>query len=227
MGQKINPLKLRTYKPLLSKWHSKHQYTSCLQYDLLLRQGIEKILQKKAGPLYVSWSGFGIQTGFTRLSDNTISPYKICQTTKKSVSKRQNLINSSKQLHPLKAVHRAHGWWVRSLSAFQIHSPYQSAQTLVSTCVSQIEDGKNVRIIFDQLLKGAQKSEWVQGIKIRIAGRIQGKEIARTQTKRWGILRLHTIRQGIDFAKGIARTRAGIIGVQVWISLRQNSSIER
>lgn len=251
MGQKIHPLQLRTRKPFLSQWHSKNQYASCLQYELHLRQGLQKILQKKTGPLFVKWSGLGLSIGLTKVKDQKSSllhlpsnEYRLCQIPKDSSAHKKHSTelmdiqhklfkesfpgpsNSKGQQHlyPLQAVHRTQGWWIQYFDTLHFHSSYQTAQTLVSACVSQIEDGKNTRSIFDQFLKGAQNCEWIQGIKIRIAGRIQGKEIARVQTKRWGILRLHTIRQEVDFAQGIAHTRAGIIGVQIWISLQQDRS---
>jgi small subunit ribosomal protein S3 len=55
------------------------------------------------------------------------------------------------------------------------------------------------------------------GIKVRVSGRLNGAEIARTETYREGRVPLHTFRAEIDYGLGEARTTYGIIGVKVWI----------
>jgi small subunit ribosomal protein S3 len=56
-----------------------------------------------------------------------------------------------------------------------------------------------------------------EGIRIRVAGRLGGAEIARAETFREGKVPLHTLRSDIDFAITEARTTYGIIGIKVWI----------
>jgi small subunit ribosomal protein S3 len=55
------------------------------------------------------------------------------------------------------------------------------------------------------------------GIKVRVSGRLNGAEIARTETYREGRVPLHTFRADIDYGLGEAKTTYGIIGVKVWI----------
>jgi len=55
------------------------------------------------------------------------------------------------------------------------------------------------------------------GIKVRVSGRLNGAEIARTETYREGRVPLHTFRAEIDYGLGEAKTTYGIIGVKVWI----------
>jgi small subunit ribosomal protein S3 len=55
------------------------------------------------------------------------------------------------------------------------------------------------------------------GIKVRVSGRLNGAEIARTEKYREGRVPLHTFRAEIDYGLGEARTTYGIIGVKVWI----------
>jgi small subunit ribosomal protein S3 len=55
------------------------------------------------------------------------------------------------------------------------------------------------------------------GIKITVAGRLGGAEIARTEWYREGRVPLHTFRADIDYATAIAKTTYGVIGVKVWI----------
>jgi small subunit ribosomal protein S3 len=55
------------------------------------------------------------------------------------------------------------------------------------------------------------------GIKVRISGRLNGSEIARTETNREGRVPLHTFRADIDYGLAEARTTYGVIGIKVWI----------
>jgi len=55
------------------------------------------------------------------------------------------------------------------------------------------------------------------GIKVRLSGRLNGAEIARTEWSREGRIPLHTFRADIDYGFGEARTTYGVIGVTVWI----------
>ena len=68
-----------------------------------------------------------------------------------------------------------------------------------------------------------------KGIKITVAGRLAGTEIARTEWLREGSIPLHTLRADVDYGEAEAETTYGIIGVKVWIykdrkSTRLNSS---
>jgi small subunit ribosomal protein S3 len=55
------------------------------------------------------------------------------------------------------------------------------------------------------------------GIKVRVAGRLNGSEIARSEWYREGRVPLHTLRADIDYGTAEARTTYGVIGVKVWI----------
>jgi small subunit ribosomal protein S3 len=55
------------------------------------------------------------------------------------------------------------------------------------------------------------------GIKVRISGRLNGSEIARTETNREGRVPLHTFRADIDYGLAEAQTTYGVIGIKVWI----------
>ena len=56
-----------------------------------------------------------------------------------------------------------------------------------------------------------------RGIRVRVAGRLNGAEIARKETFREGRVPLHTLRAKIDYAQVEANTTYGIIGIKVWI----------
>ena len=56
-----------------------------------------------------------------------------------------------------------------------------------------------------------------EGIKIRVSGRLNGAEIARTESTRDGRVPLHTLRADIDYGTAEANTTYGIIGIKVWV----------
>ena len=55
------------------------------------------------------------------------------------------------------------------------------------------------------------------GVKITVSGRLNGAEIARTETLSSGKLPLHSLRADIDYARGAAQTTYGVLGIKVWI----------
>ena len=77
------------------------------------------------------------------------------------------------------------------------------------------------RLPFRRVLKGvidqAMEGRKIKGIKMEVAGRLGGSEIARREWLSKGTLPLHTLRADIDYAKATAQTTYGVIGVKVWI----------
>ncbi|MFS8859165.1 30S ribosomal protein S3 [Synechococcus sp. H60.3] len=90
------------------------------------------------------------------------------------------------------------------------------AVLLAENIAQQLERRIAFRRIVRQVIQRAQRAG-VQGIKIQIAGRLNGAEIARTEWTREGRIPLHTLRADIDYADHIAQTTFGVIGVKVWV----------
>lgn len=80
----------------------------------------------------------------------------------------------------------------------------------------QLERRVSFRRVVRQAIQRAQRAG-VEGIKVQVAGRLNGAEIARTEWTREGRVPLHTLRADIDYSYRIARTIYGILGVKVWI----------
>jgi small subunit ribosomal protein S3 len=98
----------------------------------------------------------------------------------------------------------------------EIKRPELDAKLVADSIASQIEG----RISFKRALKGAIGSSMrmgAEGIKIRISGRLNGAEIARTEQYKDGRTPLHTLRSDIDYALSEAQTVYGKIGIKVWI----------
>jgi small subunit ribosomal protein S3 len=102
------------------------------------------------------------------------------------------------------------------LNIEEIRKPELDAQLVAESIASQLER----RIMFRRAMKRAVSNAMklgALGIKVAVAGRLNGVEIARTEWYREGRVPLHTLRADIDYATAEALTTYGIIGVKVWI----------
>lgn len=105
----------------------------------------------------------------------------------------------------------------------EVKKPEIDAQLVAENVALQLER----RISFRRAMKKAIQmamSLGADGIKIRVAGRLNGADIARVETHREGSVPLHTLREEIDYGRTEARTIAGIIGVKCWICKKDPDS---
>ncbi len=102
------------------------------------------------------------------------------------------------------------------VSVEEIRKPELDAQLVAESIAQQLER----RVMFRRAMKRAVQTTMrlgAGGVKINVAGRLGGAEIARTEWYREGRVPLHTLRADIDYGMAEARTTYGIIGVKVWI----------
>jgi small subunit ribosomal protein S3 len=98
----------------------------------------------------------------------------------------------------------------------EVRKPELDAQLVAESVAQQLER----RIMFRRAMKRAVTNSMrlgAQGIRINVAGRLNGAEIARCEWYREGRVPLHTLRADIDYGFAEARTTYGVIGVKVWI----------
>jgi small subunit ribosomal protein S3 len=102
------------------------------------------------------------------------------------------------------------------ISVEEIRKPELDAQLVAESIAQQLER----RIMFRRAMKRAVQNSMrigAQGIKVNVAGRLNGAEIARSEWYREGRVPLHTLRADIDYGFAEAQTTYGIIGVKTWI----------
>ena len=102
------------------------------------------------------------------------------------------------------------------LNIAEIRKPEVDAQLVAEGIAQQIER----RVMFRRAMKRAVMNTMrsgALGVKVRVSGRLNGSEIARTEWSREGRIPLHTFRAEIDYGVAEARTTYGVIGVKVWI----------
>ena len=94
--------------------------------------------------------------------------------------------------------------------------PQASAQLAAENVATQLERRVAFRRAMKKVIQAAQKAG-VKGIKVQVAGRLGGAEMARTEWYLEGRVPLHTLRAKIDYGFAEAHTTYGVIGVKVWI----------
>lgn len=99
----------------------------------------------------------------------------------------------------------------------EIRSPESSAAIVGMMVAEQLEKRLPFRRILKQTIEKVMANKEVQGIRIRLGGRLGGAEIARSEELKKGRIPLQTLRADIDFAREEARMTYGNIGIKVWI----------
>jgi len=103
-----------------------------------------------------------------------------------------------------------------AVNILEVRSPDLSAVLVARNVAEQLEK----RVAFKRAMKLTVQRAMqagAKGIRINVAGRLGGAEMARREWERKGRVPLHTLRADIDFGTTIAKTTYGVIGVKVWI----------
>lgn len=202
MGQKINPIILRIgiIKSWDTKWYAKKKkYSKLLLQDLEIR----KIIAKK-------------------LSDASVSKIEIHRTANKVIihihSAKPGLIigRQGAGIEALKDLLQKQFHEEFTLSIKEINKPALDANLIAASVAKQVEKRISYRRAAKMAIDKAMESGAL-GAKIRLSGRLNGVEIARTEFFSKGKIPLHTFRADIDYARMDSNTTYGIIGVKVWV----------
>lgn len=203
MGQKVNPISMRLQvnKDWRSKWFAgKQDYAAYLKSDLQVRKLISKKLGSRAAINKV---------------DITRTPNLVTVTI--ATAKAGVVIGrGGAGATELKAeIEKIYGTPVR-VNIEEVKKPDMYAKLVAENIAHQLER----RMSFRRAIKSASAATMrggAKGIRIQVAGRLNGAEMSRTEKEVQGSVPLHTLRADIDYAQVNAQTVAGIIGVKVWI----------
>ena len=202
MGQKVNPIgfRLGVNRDWTARWYSgTRNYAEHLISDLRLREFIKDKLKSAAVSLIV------IERPAQNISItvHTARPGIVIGKKGEDIERlRQELTRMAGR--PVQ------------LAVEEVRQPELDAQLVAENIAQQLEK----RIMFRRAMKRAVQNALrlrAQGIKIMVAGRLNGSEIARTEWYREGRVPLHTLRADIDYGTAEAHTTYGKIGVKVWI----------
>ena len=201
MGQKANPIGLRLgiNRDWESTWYDEKKYADRLKEDIILRRYVLK-KYKMASLSKVEISRTSTKVVLTLY---TARPGLIIG---KSGSEVDSLKNELKKLIGYEVV----------VNVNEIKRPALVAALVGESIAQQIEKKVNYRRAVKKAIQSTI-SMGANGIRVRVAGRLNGAEIARQETFREGQVPLHTLRAKIDYQHVEANTTYGIIGVKVWI----------
>jgi small subunit ribosomal protein S3 len=202
MGHKVHPtgIRLGIVKDWTSKWYadSKH-YADVLNTDLQVRAYLKKRLAQAS----VSRIQIDRPAKNAHITIHTARPGVV-------IGKKGEDIDALR-----KEVSARMGVPVH-ISIEEIRKPELDAQLVAESIAQQLER----RIMFRRAMKRAVQNAMrigAEGIKVHIAGRLNGAEIARSEWYREGRVPLHTLRADIDYGFAEAKTTYGVLGVKVWI----------
>lgn len=206
MGQKTHPygFRLGYNKTWRSRWYAGRDYADLLHEDIRLREELKQRL-RSAGV-----SSIDIERAANKLVVRiaTARPGIIIGRKGSEIDKLKGEV----QQRTRREVH---------IDIQEVHRPELNAQLVAESIALQLEK----RVAFRRAMRKAVDSALrfgCKGIKVRVAGRLNGAEIARKEWYLQGRLPLHTLRADIDFGFAQAYTTYGVIGVKCWIFQGEN-----
>lgn len=203
MGQKVNPHGLRV--GIIKDWDS-HWFVDKKDFAANIKEDneIRNVLKKKYYQAAIS--KIGIEKAATKITINifTARPGVLIgkqgaeiETIKKAVAK----ICGNKQI---------------SVNISEVKKPDADAQIVAEGIATQLEKRVSFRRAMKQAIGRCMRSG-IKGVKVSVAGRLDGAEIARTEHYHEGSIPLQTLRADIEYGFAEAHTTFGVIGIKCWI----------
>jgi small subunit ribosomal protein S3 len=204
VGQKVNPtgLRLGINKTWDSRWYSQRDFPKYLSEDLAIR----KFVNKKYAESGVAKVEIERAAKQLTVKLHSARPGKIIGKQGKEIEVLRDEI---------KRVIRSQDRNVK-VDVYEVKNPDSNAQLSAVNVSQQLEKRVSYRRAMKKVMQQAMKAG-AKGIKIRVSGRLNGAEIARTEWYLEARVPLHTLRADIDYGFSEAHTTYGQIGVKVWI----------
>ena len=201
MGQKTNPVGLRLgiTRTWSSNWYAKEMFPEYLHEDMLIRNYLKK-----------------------RLEHGGISAIQIERTAKRVTvsihTSRPGIVIGKKgeEVERLKGELQHLTQKEIQINIREVKKSEMDSQLVADNIARQVEKRVSYKKATKKSIQTAMRMG-AEGIKVTIAGRLNGAEIARTETYKEGRVPLHTLRADIDYATSTAHTTYGTVGVKVWI----------
>lgn len=202
MGQKVHPtgIRLGIVKDHTSVWYAdKKSYAGYLLNDLEVRD----YLRKRLADASVSRIDIERPAQTARITIHTARPGIVIGKKGEDVERLRAELTKRMGI----PVH---------VNIEEIRKPELDAQLVAQNVAQQLERRVQFRRAMRRVIQNAMRLG-AEGIKVRVAGRLGGAEIARSEVYHEGRVPLHTLRADIDYATAEAQTTYGIIGIKVWI----------
>ncbi|MCB9001940.1 MAG: 30S ribosomal protein S3 [Bacteroidales bacterium] len=201
MGQKVNPIgnRLGIIRGWDSNWYGGNKYAQKLVEDSKIRSYLNERLSKASLAKIVIERTLKLITVTIHTARPGIIIGKGGQEVDKLKEELRKITNKDVQIN-----------------IFEVKRPELDAVIVSNNIARQLEG----RVSYRRAIKTAIASTirmGAEGIKVQIAGRLGGAEMARSETYKDGRIPLHTFRADIDYALAEAHTKVGVIGIKVWI----------
>jgi small subunit ribosomal protein S3 len=205
MGQKVHPtgIRLGIVKDWVSKWYADSKtFPRYIESDHLLRTAIKEKLKD------ASVSRITIERPAKKVNITifTARPGIVIGKKGEDIEKLRSEISKLIRM-PIQDVR---------ININEVRKPEMDAQLVAEGIAQQLER----RVMFRRAMKRAVTNTMragAEGVKVKVGGRLNGAEIARSEWYREGRVPLHTLRADIDYGFAEAKTTYGVIGVKVWI----------
>jgi small subunit ribosomal protein S3 len=201
MGQKVHPYGFRVgyNKDWHSHWYAKKEFAEFLAEDLKLKRDLKK-----------RFAGGGVSHIDVERAANRVKIIIYTSRPGIIIGRKGSEIEKLKEDLSKKTGREV------IVSIQEITKPELNGQLQAEKIAQQLEKRIAFRRAMRKIMEESQRFG-AQGIKVMIAGRLNGAEIARTEWSLEGRLPLHTLRADVDYGFAEALTTFGIIGIKVWI----------
>ncbi len=202
MGHKVHPIGIRLgiSKDWNSKWYAnKKEFAGYLAGDLKVRE----MLRKRLAAAGISRIQIERPAKTARVTIHTARPGVVIGKKGEDIEKLRKDVSAIMGV----PVH---------INVAEVRKPELDAQLVAESIAQQLER----RIMFRRAMKRAVGNAMrlgALGIKVNVAGRLNGAEIARSEWYREGRVPLHTLRADVDYGFAEAHTTYGVIGIKTWI----------
>nr|WGM76320.1 ribosomal protein S3 [Dransfieldia micrantha] len=217
MGQKINPLgfRLGTTQSHRSFWFAQTKnYSVGLQEDEKIRNCIKNYVQKNrrisSGFEGIARIGIQKRIDLIQVIIHIGFPNLLIEGQTRGIEELQ--MNVQKELH---SVNRR-----LNIAITRVEKPYGQPNILAEYIALQLKNRVSFRKAMKKAIELTEQTD-TKGIQVQIAGRIDGKEIARVEWIREGRVPLQTIRAKIDHCSYTIRTIYGVLGIKIWIFVNE------
>lgn len=211
MGHKVNPkaLRIAVIKGWNSKWFARQNFSALLRQDLAIKKFLKSKL-KDAGIANIE-----IERSAEKLNIiiHAVKPGIIIGRSGVGI---EDLKTNLQKVVLNKEKTRVPGKINMNINIMEVDKPNLNSMIVLDNIINDLEK----RIPFRRSMKqsiGRVIRAGAKGVKVVIAGRLNGAEIAREEMLTEGEVPLHTLRADIDYSRGAAQTIYGKIGVKVWI----------
>jgi small subunit ribosomal protein S3 len=213
MGQKIRPDSYRTgiTRGWNSRWFPKKNFKDVLEEDVLIRKIIkEKIKQAGIDKIEIEKSNNNY-----RLYIKVAKPGLVIGRGGKGVDELRKSIEDS--LIKLFKERNVKTDFSVSLNIEELRRNDVSAAFVAQSIAWDLEKRMPFRRTIKKYIESVMQNKEVEGVKIKLSGRLDGSEIARREWLAKGKLPLQTLRANIDYGEGTAFCTYGAVGIKVWV----------